>query len=234
MLRLPVEITRQIIGSAKPVDLLVQRWSGLLLMLAIVEVTRHPKQSMKIYDAPFSLPRWLKAGALGLVLGLTAGCETIPATGDTITTGTYEATATVTYTWQVDYAKSFDEQRTIHRETFDYTTLVNRNGIEPEGAVTGPDDEGLWWPALPPEPTADELESRKQSPNERRTDPLLQKSVDYDITFDYDGQRQTLPTTRSVYREASQAFADAQALELTYGPGEQSIGAARRIANFDR
>jgi hypothetical protein len=204
------------------------------MRLAIVDVTRQPKLSMKIDDSPVSLPRWLKVGALSLALGLAAGCDTIPATGDTITTGTYEATATVTYTWQVDYAQSFDNQRTIHRETFDSTTLVNRNGIEPAGAVTGPDDQGLWWPALPPEPTAAELERRKQRPNERRTDPLLQKSVDYEITFDYDGQRQTLPTTQSVYREASQAFADEQALELTYGPGEQSIGAARRIANFDR
>jgi hypothetical protein len=189
---------------------------------------------MQIYNRSRSFHRWLGATVLGLSLGTVAGCETIPATGDSITTGTYEATATVTYTWQVDYAKSFDQARTIHQETFASTSLVNRNGMEPEGAVTGPDDEGLWWPALPPKPPAEELENRKRTPTEQRTDPLLQKSVDYAITFDYDGQRQTLPTTKSVYREASKAFADQQSLELTYGPGEQSIGAAQRIANFDR
>ena len=178
---------------------------------------------------------WLpRLSALALTLGLAAGCETYPATGNTITTGTYEAMATVTYTWQVEYARSFDQQRTIRRETFESTSLVNRNGVRPEGAVTGPDDEGLWWPALPPRPTADELEDRKQESMERRTDPLLQKDVDYAITFDYDGQRRTLPTSRSVYREASRAFADQQALELTFGPAEQSIGAARHIASFDR
>ncbi|NJL45769.1 MAG: hypothetical protein HC922_08720 [Leptolyngbyaceae cyanobacterium SM2_3_12] len=156
------------------------------------------------------------------------------ATGDAITTGTYDATATVTYTWQVEYAKSFDQARTIHRETFESNSLVNRNGVKPEGAVTGPDDQGLWWPALPPKPTANDLISRQQSPNEQRTDPLLQKSVDYAITFDYNGQRRTLPTNQSVYREASQAFAEQQALELVYGPGEATVGAARRIASFDR
>lgn len=179
--------------------------------------------------------RWLpRLGALTLFLGLVAGCENYPATGPTITTGTYEATATVTYTWQVEYARSFDQQRTIRRETFESTSLVNRNGVRPQGAVTGPDDDGLWWPALPPRPTADELEDRKQEFIEQRTDPLLQRDVAYAITFDYDGQRRTLPTTRSVYREASQAFTDQQALELTFGPAEQSIGAARRIASFDR
>jgi hypothetical protein len=100
--------------------------------------------------------------------------------------------------------------------------------------VTGPDDEGLYWPPLPPRPTATELDGRKREPIEQRTDPALIREAKYAITFDYNGQRSTLPTTRTVYLEASQAFADQQALELTYGPGDQSIGAARRIASFDR
>lgn len=179
----------------------------------------------------------VSAGCLGLVLSLVAGCDDVATqlvTGDSITTGTYEATATVTYTWQVEYAESFDQARTIRRETFDSTSLVNRNGIKPEGAVTGPDDKGLWWPTLPPEPTADELENRKKLSSEKRTDALIQKDVDYAITFDYDGLRRTLPTNDNVYREAAKAFAQEQALELTYGPGEQTVGAARRIARFDR
>jgi hypothetical protein len=179
----------------------------------------------------------LAAGCAGLAFGLATGCDDVTtklATGDSITTGTYEATATVTYTWQVEYAESFDQARTIRREIFDSTSLVNRNGIEPDAAVTGPDDEGLWWPALPPEPTADELENRKKSSREKRTDPILLKDVDYAITFDYDGQRKTLPTNKNVYREAAKAFEQEQALELTYGPGEETVGAARRMASFER
>lgn len=179
----------------------------------------------------------LLSGLLGMTAVVLAGCEDVTtqmATGDTISTGTYEAAATVTYTWQVEYAKSFDQARTIHREQFASTSLVNRNGVQPEGAVTGPDDEGLWWPALPPRPTAEELESRKRDVTEQRTDPTLLKDVEYTITFDYDGQRRTLPTNERVYREAAKAFAEEQALELTYGPGEQTIGAATRIANFER
>lgn len=171
---------------------------------------------------------------LGLSLLSLTACENYPATGDSFTTGTYEATATVTYTWQVDYAKSFDQARTIHQETFGSTSLINRNGVRPEGALTGPDDEGLWWPTLPPKPTADELRGRQQESMEQRSELLLQKDVKYQITFDYDGRRQTLPTNASVYREATKAFAEQQALELTYGPAQESIGAARRMASFDR
>ena len=176
-------------------------------------------------------------GCLGIGLSLGAGCDDVArnlATGDSITTGTYEATAEVTYTWQVEYAESFDQARTIRRETFASNALVNRNGIAPEAAVTGPDNDGLWWPALPPEPTPDELEDRKKSSREKRTDPILLKDVDYAITFDYDGQRRTLPTNQNVYREAAQAFQQQQALALTYGPGEDTVGAAKRIASFER
>lgn len=175
----------------------------------------------------------LKTTLLGLTLALAAGCDTPPATGDTITTGTYEATATVTYTRQMEYARSFDQARTIHRETFGSTSLVNRNGLPPEGAATGPDANGLWWPPLPPEPTAAELEARKQHPNEQIRPDLL-KQVDYAITFDHQGQRRTLATTPQVYREATLALPQEQALELTYGPGETSIARARALASFQR
>ncbi|MBD0269158.1 MAG: hypothetical protein ICV77_12805 [Cyanobacteria bacterium Co-bin8] len=153
-------------------------------------------------------------------------------TGADITTETYEATATVTYTWQVEYARSFDRAQTIRRQKFASTSLVNRDGVEPDLAVTGPDDKGLWWPELPPRPTADELESGKQFTAELRTDPQLLKSVDYAITFDHDGQRRTLPTNERVYRTATKAAASEQTLELTYGPGgEQVIAAAQPIAD---
>jgi hypothetical protein len=182
----------------------------------------------------FSVPRWLQAGALGLALGLVAGCENYPATGDTVTTGTYEATATVTQTWQVDYARSFDRRQTIHQETFESNSLVNRNGVRPEGAATGPDDNGLYWPPLPPRPTADELEARKREPSSSAPTRCCSRMLNTPLPLTTTASGAPLPTTRTVYREASSAFADQQALEVTFGPGEQSIGAARRIASFDR
>jgi len=175
----------------------------------------------------------IKALLLGLSLALAVSCDTPPATGDTITTGTYEATATVTYTRQMEYARSFDQARTIRQETFGSTSLVNRNGLPPEGAATGPDADGLWWPPLPPEPTAAELEARKQHPNERMRPDLL-KQVDYAITFDHQGQRRTLATTPQVYQEAARALDQEQALELIYGPGETTIARARALASFQR
>lgn len=181
---------------------------------------------------------WLMAGLMGLAAAGLTSCEeaaTTLATGDDITTGTYEATATVTYTWQVEYAQSFDKAQTIRQKTFASTSLVNRNGIKPDQAVTGPDDRGLWWPALPPRPTADQLEAGKASPADQRTDPQLLKDVEYDITFDHDGQRRTLPTNERVYRTATKAAASEQALVLTYGPGNQSaIAAAEAIASFEQ
>ncbi len=181
-----------------------------------------------------TVSRWLQVATLGLALGLVAGCDNYPATGEAVTTGTYEATATVTQTWQVEYARSFDRRQTIHQETFESNSLVNRNGVRPEGAATGPDDEGLYWPPHPPRPTAAELDAPQREPIEQRTTPALHRDVTYALTFDYNGQRRTLPTSRSVYIEASQAFAEQQALEVVFGPGEQSVGAARRIASFDR
>lgn len=168
------------------------------------------------------------------IVGLT-GCDeaaTKFATGDTFSVGNYEATATVTYTWQVEYTKNSDRTQSVQQQTYASTSLVNRNGQKPDEAVTGPDDKGLWWPKLPPRPTADELEAVKSSPADRRDDPQLLKDVDYAITFDNNGQRQTLPTNESVYRTASKAFANKQALELTFGPGEKAIAAAKPVANF--
>lgn len=170
--------------------------------------------------------------ALGIAALLLTGCAQM-ATGDAITTGTYEAMATVTYTWQVEYTDLPDRPKDMRRETFASTSLVNRNGIKPDGAVTGPDDDGLYWPALPPRPTPEELQATAAGGSERSSGPLLQKDVEYAITFDYDGRRRTLPTNQRVYREAAKAFADEQALELTYGPNQDTVGAARRIANFE-
>jgi len=172
--------------------------------------------------------RSLGVTILPWVLTGVSGCHRL-AVGDTVIVDDYTATATVTYTWQVEYAReNFDRERRIRRETFASNSLVNRNGLEPAAAVTGPDDRGLWWPALPPRPTVDDLEAR-QKPRERRTNPQLLKSVEYAFSFDYQGQPVDLPSNERVYRQAMKAYAQNQALEIILGPGNGSVAKAEPV-----
>lgn len=143
-----------------------------------------------------------------LALGLTS-C-------DEKTTSQYESTATVTYTWQVEYSRNSDKTNQIRREKFASTSLVNKNGERPGEAVTGPDDKGLWYPALPPRPTVDELEARRRPP-EKMSQPELLKDADYTITYEAEGQTITAPTNYNVYRTVVKALPNQQTLELTLG-----------------
>lgn len=127
----------------------------------------------------------------------------------------YDAIAEVSYTWQVNYTAGSDRPNDTRREQFASTSLINQNGELPVGSVTGPDDQGLWWPELPPRPTVDEIESRRKSSQERVSAPELIKNVDYRITFQQDGETMTLPTEYSVYRAAAKAYEQDAALELT-------------------
>jgi hypothetical protein len=90
----------------------------------------------------------------------------------------YEATALISYTWLVLYANNLTNQPQPRIETFANTSVVNRNGVKPPGAVVGPDDRGLWWPTLPPRPSVDEVEQRKKSQFEAGK-PELMKDVQY-------------------------------------------------------
>jgi hypothetical protein len=128
----------------------------------------------------------------------------------------YEATATVTYTWQVEYSVDQDKTNQIRREKFASTSLINKNGERPGEAVTGPDDKGLWYPALPPRPTVDELEARKR-PQEKMEQPELLKDADYTITYESEGQTITASTNYDVYRTVVKALPSQQPLELTLG-----------------
>ncbi|MGJ3251475.1 MAG: hypothetical protein ACFE0J_10135 [Elainellaceae cyanobacterium] len=141
---------------------------------------------------------------------------------NTVLTNDYEATAVTTYTWQVEY--TIDPNKTHGRrlEQFASTTLVNQNGVIPDGAVTGPDDRGLWWPALPPRPTVDEMEASQRS-REIIGTPELIKRVDYSLTYQADGETVTRPTDYSVYRQAVKAYENERPLELTLGIGDTTV-----------
>jgi hypothetical protein len=101
-------------------------------------------------------------------------------------------------------------------ETFETNSLVNMNGqptVEPTGEQ---DSQGIWWPAIPPKPTVDELEAR-QKPGEVYGEPQIQQSVDYRLTFDQAGETVTLPTNDDVYREAVRAYEQGRSLKLLLG-----------------
>lgn len=146
---------------------------------------------------------------------------------NTVLTQDYEAEAVTTYTWQVEYVIDPNKTHGRRLEQFASTSLVNRNGVIPEGAVTGPDDRGLWWPALPPRPTVDELEEQQRSRESIGT-PELIKTVDYSITYQADGTTVTRPTDYSVYRQAVKAYADQRPLELTLGIGDITVEKAEQ------
>ncbi|NEQ52134.1 MAG: hypothetical protein F6K11_18665 [Leptolyngbya sp. SIO3F4] len=150
-----------------------------------------------------------------------AACE--PVTTSFATTD-YSATANVTYTWQVRYNRDDgrDRPNDTRLEKFASVSLENQNGVRPGLAVTGPDNEGLWWPELPPEPTVDDVESRQQE-NEQPEAPELLKSVNYTLTVDQAGQQKTLPTSYKVYRQAVKAHAAQRPLEVILGPQDGSV-----------
>lgn len=146
----------------------------------------------------------------------------------TLTSDQYEATALTTYTWQVKYGNNLANEKLPRLETFAETSLLNRNGLKPEGAVTGPDDRGLWWPALPPRPTIDEVEKRIR-PQEEASKPELLKNVEYRLRYKVDDQERTLPTNYQVYREVVKAYPSHTPLHLTLGVGDNSVEKAEPV-----
>jgi hypothetical protein len=147
-----------------------------------------------------------------------------------LTTDQYEATALTSYTWQVKYANDLADEPFPRFETFATTSLLNRNGLKPSGAVTGPDDQGLWWPALPPRPPVDELEQRKRIQEEAGTPELL-KTVKYQLTYKVGDQQRTLPTNYQVYREVVKAYPSRIPLQLTLGVDDNSVEKAERVGS---
>jgi hypothetical protein len=171
-------------------------------------------------------PYWL-APAFPVVCALlvsASGCNQV-STNAFEATADFEATAATTYVWQVEYVPrgaSPDRPNDRRLEKFESTRVVNVNGVRPDAAGSGPDDKGLWWPVLPPEPTVDDIEDRRQKAEMPRS-PEVIKSVDYKITFDQAGESKTLPTDYDVYRQAVKAFEKNRPLALTLGPQDKSV-----------
>ncbi|MCL6750366.1 hypothetical protein KBT16_04950 [Nostoc sp. CCCryo 231-06] len=147
----------------------------------------------------------------------------------TATTQEYEATALTSYTWQVKYANNLTSEPQPHIETFATTSMLNRNGVKPLGAVVGPDDRGLWWPTLPPRPSVEQVEQRKKTQLEAGK-PELVKDVKYKLTYGVGNAQNTLPTNYEVYRQVVKAYPARQALELTLGVNDNSVEKAEPVS----
>lgn len=144
-----------------------------------------------------------------------------------LTTNNYEATARTIYTWQVKYSTTPSE-KLPRFETFATNSVINRNGQKPQAAVKGPDERGLWWPALPPRPTVDQIEQRQRA-QERPSPPELVKAEEYQITFQAGGQQKTLPTNYQVYRQVVKAHPSRTPLQLTLGVDDNSVTKAEVV-----
>ncbi len=165
-----------------------------------------------------------------ILLMLTGFWLTVGITScNTVIVNQYEATVQTTLTWQIRYNIDPTNDKMPRFEEFASKSLVSRNGEKPSFAVIGPDEKGLWWPALPPRPTIDEVEQR-QKPQEQASQPELLRTEKYQISFPQDRQTVTLPTNYDVYRQVARAYRLRKPLQLTLGISDRSVTKAE-LAN---
>lgn len=120
--------------------------------------------------------------------------------------------AIATQTWQVDYyiSKTSGGLNSRRTQSFQSNTVTNLNGEKPTTAVSV-DDNGIWWAALPPRPTADEVDQHRDL-QEQNDPPSLQRSVDYQLQCD----ETKLLTDAPLYREVSRAIRSRQVVTVSY------------------
>jgi hypothetical protein len=160
----------------------------------------------------FPVLHWLCPVA---TIGLLFGCTPV-------NTADYSAKAITTYIWRVEYNDGND--RVPDRiEDFTTTSLTTYNSVKPEDAVTGPDDRGLYWPALPPKPTLDEIEKRTKAANEKPGAPLLHQADRYEVSYNREGKNVTVPTNYDVYRTVSQNAKTQTPLRFILGVDDQRV-----------
>lgn len=167
------------------------------------QLLSEPNRAMKIRIA-----RWLTLSCACLSLSnCTPQNELISRTRcDT-------AIAEATQTWEVEYyiSKTSGGLNSRRLESFASNRLRNLNGEQPAGAIPSPDANGVWWPALPPQPNADEVDARRRT-GERNDPPALQRSVAYQLRCE-DG---TLLTDAPTYREAARAIRAGKTVQVSY------------------
>jgi hypothetical protein len=154
-----------------------------------------------------------------------AGCGTqnIGGTGAGGSINDYEASAVSTITWRVNYSPDLTENKRGRYEKFESASLTNRNGEKPEEGVVCPQKQDIWCPKIPPQPTVDEIESRRKAPYEKMGKPERLWEIKYYITYQQNGQTLTLPTNYEVYRQVVKAYPNQTPLQLTMGINNGSV-----------
>jgi len=140
----------------------------------------------------------------------------------------YQAKAQTTLTWRVFYSIDPHEAEKGRYQEFESNSLTIINGERPKLAYSGPDDEGLWWPAIPPKPSLDEIEAAAKS-YEKFDRPELLRTVKYRVIFTQDGERLNLPTNYSAYRQIVKASRENKRLRFTLGINNGSVEKAAAI-----
>ena len=168
---------------------------------------------MKIGQDGMRKRGWI-AVTSGVLVAFLASCG-----ADTEPVGTTQCEAAIaraSYRWRVDYfpRRSTSSRIQERSEFFDGNELINRNREEPEGAVSGPDRDGVWWPALPQRPSLEAIDNAAER-LEDSSEPRLVRTVDYFLQCD-EGD---LPTDRRTYRQTSTAFRSGDTIEVSYGLG---------------
>lgn len=139
----------------------------------------------------------------------------------------YEAIALTTLTWRVEYYIGSNDKRSRWEE-FSSTSLENINGERPVDAFGEADDKGLYWPAIPPKPSLDEIEERQKT-GESHNRPEMLRQVNYSIAYAQGGRLANIPTHYPVYRQAVKAYQSGQSLKLILRVDDQFIEKAEPI-----
>lgn len=158
------------------------------------------------------LPIWFAMG--WVFLGLT-GCDR---RGNLVSeTRCSSAIAEVTNTWRVTYYtnRTHLNPNNVRVEEFGKTQLTNRNGEKPVNAASGPNEDGVWFPALPPEPTPEEIENQRQF-GERYNPPELNRNVKFTLQCTVGD----LAADGAIYRQAIVALRVSRNFRVSYSMGQ--------------
>lgn len=126
------------------------------------------------------------------------------------------AIADVTNTWRVTYYtnRTHLNPNNVRIEEFGKTQLTNRNGEKPTDAASGPNEDGVWLPALPPEPTPEEIENQRQF-GERYDPPELKRTVKFTLQCTVGD----LEANGAIYQQAIAALRVSKNFRVSYGMG---------------